>query len=479
MADVTFSSNPINLPPELVIMIAAKLDKTSLTIMMQVCGAWYDILASSVWSKVTAEDWHIRRFPRRAVETPLLCRALRNIRSLEWYCQSIMELEGRTMETRVEVPQETIAMVIAAAPHLDSLAINALGSATLPCYIESVSGLRSLKQLTMEVNVRSSGQPVPFRKLEKMLANLDEFNTYGRWFSYNEPLSEANASWRMRKMDITLDDFFLLLFCPRLKELKVSTGLADYNRPVSFKPLKSCPELTSLRSWHPKVTDLMEVLASLKKLQSLAFITTGAHEIAAIAKEPDNNNPLPKLVSLEIHPKSLSKSEAKRFDTHLLQILATRTKLKTIVITDHPIVPTTIFKEPGQYWGCKHLETVELEIGFVYNTAERKDVWEAAFRQFGQLAFLKKLCIRSSEFGTGWNTGVSHLASAQQLERMTLGDQSKGIWTEDMLVCVLKATPNLAQFAITHLHQSQTLDILRGWIENAGRDSSILGHYCD
>ncbi|KAF9079798.1 hypothetical protein BGX23_003199 [Mortierella sp. AD031] len=448
--------------------------------MMQVCGAWYDILASTVWSKITSEDWYIRRFPRHAAKTPLLCRALRHIRSLEWCNPTVMGFENRRMQSRQVVPQDTIAMFITTATHLDSLAINASGSAALPCYMKTISELRSLKKLTIDHEVHSSRHRIPFQKLKQILANLDEFNTWGQWFSYNEPLNEVSASWRLRKMSITLDEFCLLPFCPRLEELQVSTGLAhNNNRDVSFEPLKSCPELTALRSCHSTVTDLVEVLAALKKLQSLDFITTTSREIAAIAEEPDNNNPLPELAHLEIHPNHLSRSDAQKFDTHLSQILAMRTKLKTITVDYHPVNLASIFGNSDQYWACEHLETIELEIEYVSNRAERGVFWEAAFRQFGQLASLKSLCLRSSGFGSGWNAGVNHLEGAQKLEQMTLCDRSRGIWTQEMLACLFEAIPKLTHLEVTLLHESQTLDILRGWIENAGRDSSILGqiHY--
>ena len=90
-------------------------------------------------------------------------------------------------------------------------------------------------------------------------------------------------------MGIILDNVSLLSLYPCLEKLKLPAGGFDYNSSVSFQPLKNCPDLTILCLLYPEMTDLVEIVVSLKKLQFFVFITTSACEVIVITEELNNN----------------------------------------------------------------------------------------------------------------------------------------------------------------------------------------------
>ncbi|KAF9079393.1 hypothetical protein BGX23_004199 [Mortierella sp. AD031] len=362
-----------------------------------------------------------------------------------------------------------------------SLTIKTEGNCIRRTVIDSIARVRSLKRLTFEFVLPIEFNRFPSVDLRPTLQGLQELTTYGPWYTLDD--QEANckeqagnkAKWNMRILRMTTDDLGLLSYCPRLKHLEATTMHNKENHSISFAAVQACPELHTLRAMHPKIPDLIKVLKSLKKIQSLAFTTTSAQEIAYIAEESEEEALLPQLVDLEIHAKNLHRNAFRQFDTCLFRILSTRDLLTSIVIKDYEVQSTTTFE---QSWTCSGIETLELNLAQGNSGREqRMGIWDRVFRKLGRLVSLKSLTLRSADLQQGITSSVHFLQEIQMLEELTLSDHNKGMWTQEQLTRILDATPNLAHLAIGPLHQSQTMEILRDWIENAERDPSILGNY--
>ncbi|KAG0292004.1 hypothetical protein BGZ96_004629 [Linnemannia gamsii] len=344
--------------------------------------------------------------------------------------------------------------------------------------------LKRLRRLSYDVLANTE---FPVEELFPLFSRLDELVVPSRAWVKGRPekqdeiesaLSPTSGDpWKLKKLDIARGNLPLLQHCSdrTLRELLVRREYMisnPFETSESYLPILRFTHLDSIRlaieSSPGQEEDVALVLSSLKQARELVL------DVFAIQDLDFLNSP-PITVALARQQPLVPERSTFR------QLLMTRPRLKTFVVTNHDVDPDILFEQSGVRagrggWVCEDLETLSLCFpkGIYSKTLfGRNSTWQSIYGQIGKLTKLKSLSLRCVGLQRNVEAGFKQLAGATCLQELTMIDVRFLKWTEEEVELLLPLVPKLTTLSFGPLQDIDFLSV-SAWLIDHGRSEVRL-----
>ncbi|KAF9921878.1 hypothetical protein FBU30_008046 [Linnemannia zychae] len=524
------------LPTELIVAFGHCLDGPSLVKSLQVCHHWYNALIPVLWHAITQNQWQHPTFPFHQPhhDRPLqndqeqylgeLPSTLVHVRELEWFCNASDRSPDRNSCNGVRnnpLTSATLARILQATPNLISLSITIHLENPDAAYIEALQKLPRLKRLSFDV------LPTPSMSIEDLFplfSRLDtliiptaawtkkrkeEFETTGEFV-----LPPVQKPWQLISLEIERGNLPLLQYCSEqtLERLSISRRYMISHRLEKSHSLLPIVRFTNLHfirlaveSFSTQRKHVALVLSSLRLVQELVlevfytddFKFLNLPSVAVVSAQgvvkdhphlpqqedqDDGVMVLPRLEHLTIH--FIRPQVVQDRVTTFRQLVMTRPRLKSFVVTNHDVDPDILFEQSRvrserDGWVCKDLEVLNLCFpkGIFSKTIDARNyTWQAIYGQVGKLTKLRTLSLRCMGLQRSADAGFKLLAGAISLRHLTMIDVRFLKWTEEEVELLLPLVPKLRSFNLGPLRDLDFLEVAK-WLVDHDRPDIRLERF--
>ncbi|KAF9183689.1 hypothetical protein BGZ49_004538 [Haplosporangium sp. Z 27] len=483
------------LPPELLIMIAACLDRNSLLSALLVSRSWNETLRHVIWFVVKELDWHHPSHPFHGVPLLEMEPFFIQTRVMSWYSNNALTLTYASSSTeQVLMPQIRRAGLTSVFALMHNLTSVELHMDSFP----TMSDFALLPQLG-DVHLDFVSIIIPHNHVHifpvpafaELFTNIGTFKLVlpERTRSLAVDNDGAAVPWAITDLDVEPESIPLASGCQGLRKIAISSD-RDFS-PVSLRPLLRCARLGTLRVNISlgSFMDHIDVVPQLRQLTFLDIVVGSPSDIEFLKADGSGLGvSLPLLDSIKFrHTQYRAHADSVRLDKVYGSILRYRANLRMFSVVGGDIDPFWIFDElraddDDEGWVCLDLESLDMTLAWPQcsRTSEQKTrQWEMVFRQIGRLSQLLHLSVSSKDFSAyPASAFLKECDGLSELYTLVLSaPDTNHAWRVPQLDSLLHNCPWLANLDLG----GQTRDsiaAIQGWLEGCERNIN-LSFFCE